>query len=151
MSISTTVKNQVIDFIQQQESVQQTYGHVEMNPTGFPAVFVLPDNMEGEFVDNAHNSRIYAFQITCVFPLGQNMPGLPAGTNRDEYAEETIDTVLDEIINSLDTNFVLEGIPVLYSNAANIKWGNMDLENGDNKAAQISIRIYTEYQVRSTS
>lgn len=147
MSISTTVKNQLIDFIKGLESVQECYGHEEINPVGFPAVFVVPDNMQGEFVANNANSRIYAFRVTCVFPTGQNF--IKDNTvNREEYAEETIATVLDEIINAVDTNFILEGTPVLYANAADLTWGTTNLENGVCKAAQISLRIYTEYEVR---
>jgi hypothetical protein len=147
MSISTTVKNQLMDFIRGLPAVQQVYGHEELNPKGFPAVFVTAGNMDGEFIDNAHNSRIYAFNIMCVFPVGQDFIK-DGSVNREEFAEETIATVLDEIINAMDTNFVLEGTPVLYSNAADIVWGNANLENGVCKAANISLRIYTEYQVR---
>lgn len=147
MSVSTTVKNQLMDFIQNLDSVQQTYGHEKLNPKGFPAVFIVPGDMSGEFVSNTTNSRVYAFRITCVFPLGQDFIK-NKDVNRYEYAEETIATVLDEIINAVDTNFQLEGTPVLYSNAADINWGEMNLENGVCKAAQITLRIYTEYEVR---
>lgn len=147
MSISTTVKNQLKDFIQNLPSVQKTYGHEELNPSGFPAVFVVPGDMQGEFVANNANSRVYAFKITCVFPTGQDFVK-DNTANREEYAEETIATVLDEIINAVDTNFILEGTPVLYANAADIQWGKANLENGVCKAAQISLRIYTEYEVR---
>jgi hypothetical protein len=147
MSISTAVKNQLMDFIQNLESVQKTYGHEELNPGGFPAVFVTPGDMLGEFVANNANSRIYAFKVMCVFPTGQDFIK-DGSVNRLEYAEETIATVLDEIINAVDTNFVLEGTPVLYANAADIQWGDAALENGVCKAAQITLRIYTEYEVR---
>jgi len=147
MSISTTVKKQLMDFIQALPSVQETYGHEELAPAGWPAVFVLPGSMDGEFVSNDANSRIYAFLITCVFPTGQDFIK-DGSVNREEYAEETIATVLDEIINAVDTNFQLEGTPVLYANAADIQWGTANLETGVVKAAQISLRIYTEYQVR---
>lgn len=147
MSISTTVKNQLIDFIKNLDSVQECYGHEELNPKGYPAIFIVPGDMQGEFVANNANSRIYAFRITCVFPIGQDFIK-DNSVNREEFAEETIATVLDEIINAVDTNFVLEGIPVLYANAADIQWGDANLENGVCKAAQISLRIYTEYEVR---
>lgn len=147
MSISNTVKQQLISFIDKLPGVEKTYGHEELNPDGYPAVFVRPGNMDGEFVDNAHNSRIYAFEITCVFPTGQDFVK-DNSVNREEFAEETIATVLDEIINAVDTNFQLDGTPVLYANAADIQWGSANLENGVCKAAQISLRIYTEYQVR---
>lgn len=147
MSISTTVKNQLINFIENLPSVDKVYGHEELNPTGYPAVFVISGSMEGEFVSNKSNSRVYAFDITCVFPTGQDFSNDP-DVNREEFAEETIATVLDEIINNVDTNFQLEGSPVLYANAADILWGSANLENGISKAAQISLRIYTEYDVR---
>lgn len=147
MSVSTEVKNQLIDFIKGLQSVQECYGHEELNPAGFPAVFIDAGSMQGEFVSNVDNSRIYAFRITAVFPLGQNFIKDP-NVNRLEFAEQTIATVLDEIINAVDTNFQLEGTPVLYANAADIQWGEANLENGVCKAAQISLRIYTEYRVR---
>jgi len=148
MSISTTVKDQLMDFIQSQPSVKVTYGHEEMNPSGWPAVFVLATGMEGNFVDTAHNSRVYSFRVTVLFPTSQNMPQLPAGTNRLEFAEQTIATVVDEIINTIDTEFVLEGTPVLYVNAADAQWGEAALDVGVVKAVQITLNIYTEFRVQ---
>lgn len=149
MSISTTLKNQVMDYIQACDSVKVTYGHQELNPSGWPAVFVEATGMDGEFVDTANNKRIYAFRVTILFPISQEMPGLPAGTNRLEYAEQTIATVLDEIINTLDTNFVGEGSPVLYFEAAsNIQWGEAEIESGMVKAVEATLRIYTEFRVQ---
>lgn len=148
MSISTTVKNQLMDIIQARPSVKVTYGHEEMNPSGWPAVFVTATSVQGEFVDTAHNSRIYSFRVTVVFPISQDMPGLPAGTNRLEYAEQTIATVVDEIINAVDTEFELEGTPVLYVEAADADWGEAAIDVGIVKAVQIVLKIYTEFQVQ---
>ena len=148
MSVSTTVKKQLMDYIQACPSVKATYGHQEMNPRGWPAVFIEATGMDGEFVDTANNSRIYAFRVIIVFPLSQDMPGLPSGTNRLEYAEQTIATVLDEIINTLDTHFQGEGSPVLYFEAADAEWGEAAIDVGVVKAVQVTIRIYTEFQVQ---
>lgn len=137
-----------MDYIQACASVKQTYGHQEMNPQGWPAVFVEATDMNGEFVDTANNSRVYSFRITILFPLSKDMPGLPAGTNRLEYAEQTIATVLDEIINTLDTHYQGEGLPVLYFEAADAIWGEAAIDVGICKAVQVTIRIYTEYQVQ---
>jgi hypothetical protein len=148
MSVSTTVKNQLMDLIQALDSVKVTYGHQEMNPSGWPAVFVEATGMQGEFVSTSTNSRVYSYRIIIVFPLGQDMPGLPAGTNRLEYAEQTIATVLDEIINASDTEFELEGTPVLYMEAADADWGEAAIDVGIVKAVQVTLRIYTEFQVQ---
>lgn len=148
MSISTTVKNQLMDVIQNCPSVKKTYGHEELNPSGWPSVFVTATSMQGEFVDTAHNSRFYSFRVTIVFPLSQDMPGMPAGGNRLEYAEQTIATVVDEIVNAVDTEFELEGTPVLYVEAADADWGEAAIEVGIVKAVQITLRIYTEFQIQ---
>jgi hypothetical protein len=148
MSVSTTVKNQLMDIVQARPSVKRTYGHEEMNPSGWPAVFVTATSMQGDFIDTAHNSRVYSFRLTIVFPIGQDMPNLPSGTNRLEYAEQTIATVLDEIINAVDTEFELEGTPVLYVNAADADWGEAAIDVGIVKAVQVTLRIYTEFQIQ---
>lgn len=148
MSVSTTLKNQLMDFIQACPSVQKVYGHEETNPEGWPSVYVVPTSLEGEFVSNVENSRVYAFRVTAVFPISQDMPGLPAGTNRLEFAEQTIATVVDEIINAVDTDFELEGSPVLYVDAADAEWGEASIEIGIVKAVQITLKVYTEYRVQ---
>ncbi len=137
-----------MDFIKGLESVQECYGHEELNPKGWPSVFVVPSDLVGQFVSNVENSRTYGFRITCVFPIGQDFIK-DGSVNRLEYAEETIATVLDEIINAVDTNFVLEGTPVLFINAADMQWGTANLESGTCKAAQITLKIYTEYDART--
>lgn len=149
MSISTTIKNDLIKHIQDNcPSVQQIYGHIELNPSGWPCVFVKAYNLAGEFVDTANNSRIYSFRAIIAFPLGQDMPGLPANTNREEFAEQSIAVVLDEIINAIDTNFELGGTPVLYVEAADADWGQADMDAGQALAIEITLRIYTEFRVQ---
>lgn len=141
MSISTTIKSQIITHIQSCQSVQKVYGYEEINPSGWPAVFVTPADMEGEFASSAENSRVYAYRVTCLFPLGSD---IQTTMNRLQYAEETLATVVDEIINAIDTDFELDGSPVLYTNAADVQWGEYTYEGGVAKAAQLTLRVYTE-------
>lgn len=148
MSISTTIKNQIIVKILALASVQQTYGHENFAPKGFPAVMVVMDSMDGEFISNVENRRIYIFRVTIVFPIDKDMPGLPADTNRMEFAEQTIATVLDEIINAIDTDFELDGNPVLFVGAADATWGESALESGICKAVQVSLSVSTDFIVQ---
>lgn len=147
MSVSTTIKQRLIQKVQNCPSVQKTYGYEQINPTGWPAVMITPTDMDGEFVSNAENSRVYAYQLLILFPIGQDMKTLPADTNRMEYAETTISTVIDEIINTVDNDFELGDTPVLYVNAADSSWGEYTYEGGVAKAAQLTLRIYTEHNV----
>lgn len=147
MSVSTNIKNQLKSKIQTCASVQQVYGHEEINPSGWPAVMLTAADMNGEFASNAENSRVYAFNALILFPIGKDMPGLPAGTNRMEYAEQVVATVVDEIINAVDDNFELDGSPVLYVNAADAQWGYISYEGGDARSAQITLNVYTEITI----
>lgn len=143
MSVSTTIKYQLISKIQACPSVQVVYGYEEINPSGFPSVFIKAANMEGEFGSTAENSRVYAYTALILFPIGQDME-VPKTINRLQYAEETVATVVDEIINSIDTDFELDGSPVLFTNAADVLWGEYTYEGGVAKAAQLTLRVYTE-------
>jgi hypothetical protein len=148
MSVTTDIKRHVIANVQRCASVDKVYGHEEVNPSGWPAVMVTAGNIDGEFVSNAENSRVYAFKVQAFFPVGQDYPG-PAETNRLEYAEQVLATVIDEMINVFDTDFELEGAnpTVLYVDAADAVWGYVEMENGSNRSVEITLKIYTEKTV----
>lgn len=148
MSISTDIKNHIKANIQKCASVQQVYGHEEINPSGFPAVMVTAADMDGEFASNAENSHLYAFRIFILFPIGQDYP-IPPQTNRMEYAEQVIATVIDEIVNVSDTDFELSGSnpQILYVNAADVRWQYTTYEGGEARAAELSLKVYTEKTV----
>lgn len=148
MSVSTDIKNHIKANIQDCASVQQVYGHEEINPSGFPAVMVTAGDMEGEFSSNSENSRTYAFRILILFSIGQDYP-IPPQTNRLEYAEQVVATVIDEIINISDTDFELDGSgpTILYVNAADVLWGYTDYEGGKARSAELTLRVYTEKTV----
>lgn len=148
MSVSVTIKNQIKSKVQSCASVDKVYGFEQLNPTGWPAVMITSGDMQGEFSSNAENSRIYAYRLLILFPIGQDMPGNPAGTNRLEYAENVIATVIDEIINAIDTNFQLDGTPVLFVNASDAVWGYASAEFGEARSAEITLNVYTELAVK---
>lgn len=149
MSVSTDIKNHVIANVQKCPSVQAVYGHEEINPSGWPAVMVTAGNMQGEFASTSEDSRVYSFSVLILFPIGQDMPGLPAGSNRLEYAEQTVATVIDEMINVFDTDFVLSGSDstVLFVNATDVQWQYSAYEAGEARSAQLTLNIYTEKTV----
>lgn len=143
MSVSIQIKDQIIDKIEALSSVQKVYPANSINPTGFPAVFVTSTNMEGEFSSNTENSRIYSYSVIIIFPEGQDLVS-ETKNERLDYAERVISEVIDEIINAVDTNYELDGTPVLYVNAADCEWGSYQTEGGVAKAANITLRVYTE-------
>lgn len=146
MIVSQEIKKQIIDKIQNLDSVQKVYPAVKLNPDGFPCVYVTANREEGEFSSNAENSRLYEYNCMVLFPLGQDF--VPESQReRMDYAEYVIAGVLDEIINAVDTDYELDGNPVLFVHAADIEWGYTDIENGAARAANVILRVYTEITV----
>lgn len=146
MSASVTIKNQIKDKLQTLDTIQQVYGYEEVNPSGWPCVMITPQNMEGDFSSTSENSRVYSYRLLILFTLGQDMES-PKTLNRLEYAENTISTVIDGIINVIDDNFVLDGTPVLFVNAADVLWGYYATEGGEARGAEITLNVYTEVTV----
>ena len=144
MSVSTDIKNHIKTNIQNCPSVDQVYGHEEMNPSGYPAVMVTAGDMQGEFSSNAQNSRIYSFSIRILFSIGQDYPA-PDNQNRMEYAEQVVATVIDEIINISDTDFELSGSnhTVLYVNACDVTWDYVSYRSGEARSALLTLLVYT--------
>lgn len=146
MSVSIDIKQQLIRKIQALASVDVVYPAVKLNPKGFPAVNITPNTEEGEFSSNAENSRIYTYNTMIMFPTGQDF--VPdSERERLDYAEVVIAGVIDDIINAVDTDYELDGNPVLFVNAADVEWGYVDIENGECRAANVILRVYTELTV----
>lgn len=143
MADSILVKQQLIEKINALDSVEVVYPAEKVNPSGWPAVFVTSSDMEGEFSSNTENSRIYAFNVTILFPEGLDF--VPdSQKERLDYAEGVVSQVIDDIINAVDTDYELSGSPVLFVNAADCTWGTYQYEGGVAKAANITLRVYTE-------
>lgn len=149
-SAMTEIKRQIITKIEGLSDVQKVYPAPVPNPTGWPCVFVVAGDLEGEFSSNAENSRIYAYNLVILFSEGQDF--VPSSEyERLDYAEQVVGAVVDEIINAVDTDFELTSLPndttVLFVNAADCVWGQYPYEGGVAKAAQVTLRVYTEVTV----
>lgn len=141
--VATQIKDMLIAKIESLSTVQKVYPDEKINPTGWPAVFVKAADMEGEFSSTAENSRLYAYNVLVLFPIGQDF--VPESERaRLDYAERVVSEVVDDIINVVDTDFELDGSPVLFTNAADSTWGEYEYEGGVAKANQITLRVYTE-------
>lgn len=142
MSVNNEIKDQIIAKIDALSTVQVVYPSEHINPKGWPAVFVKSTNLEGEFASNAENSRVYGYRCTVAFPTGQDfIPTLEK--ERLDYSERVVANVLDEIINTIDTDFEMD-TPVLFVNAADAEWGYIDYEGGTAEAVSVVLKVYTE-------
>lgn len=145
MSVSIQIKDQLISKINSLSTVEVVYPALKLNPSGWPCVYVTTNTEEGEFSSNAENSRVYTYNASALFPLGQDF--VPESEReRLDYAERTVAQVIDDIINSIDTDYELN-TPVLFVNAADVEWGYIDVEGGVARAANVILRVYTEITV----
>lgn len=150
MSVSIALKEQIIAKIQLLDSIQKVYPTVKLNPAGWPAAFVTTNTEEGEFSSTAENSRVYSYNCSILFPMGQDFVQ-DAESERLDYAEDTIANCVEQVINTIDTDFELESLPdgvtVLFVNAADVEWGYADYEGGVARVANVILRVYTEIVV----
>jgi hypothetical protein len=147
--VSQLIKAQIKTKVQSCASVQEVHTATDINPKGWPAVFIELKRITGEFSSNAEDSRVYQYSLQVQFPLGQDMaPENLTTPDRMEYAQNVIETVIDEIINAIDTDFELDGSPVLFVEASDVDWGYIDIEGGVARAAEIIISVYTEKTVK---
>lgn len=142
-AVANLIKDQILDKIDALSSVQVVYPSEKVNPTGWPAVFVKTTGLEGAFSSTAENSRVYGYRCTIAFNIGQDV--VPESErDRLDYSERVLNGVLDDIINAVDTDYELDGSPVLYVEAADADWGFVDIESGKAEAVSITLRVYTE-------
>lgn len=146
MSVSIQIKDQIINKLESLNSIQAVYPAIKLNPKGYPAVYITANTEEGEFSSNSENSRVYTYNCTVLFPVGQNFVN-ETERERMDYAEVTIAQVIDDVINVIDFDYEIEGAPVLFANAADVEWGYSDVEGGVARAANVILRIYTEITV----
>lgn len=150
MSASIAIKDQIIAKIQSLSMIQKVYPTVQLNPSGWPAAFVTTNTEEGEFSSTAENSRVYTYNCSVLFPLGQDFVQNSEGERLD-YAEDLIANCVEQIINTIDMDFELDSLPsgltVLFTNAADVEWGYADYEGGVARVANVILRVYTELVV----
>jgi hypothetical protein len=155
MSVSTDIKKQLVTSINALSTTQAVYGYEELDPNGWPAVWVTTSNLNGTFVTTTENRRVYGFNVMCLFPLGEDF--IKDGSiQRVEYAENTLNDVVDQIINLIDDKTFITTLNNIYSagdstvlfvEASDAQWGTVDMQKGKAKGVQVTLLIHTDYNV----
>lgn len=145
-SVAKTVKDLIVAKVQALSSVQVVYKHEEVNPTGFPAVCIVATGQDGEFVTTTENRRIYSYRVFVHMPIGQDLNDVSG--DRLDNAEDVVATVIDQIINAIDTDYDLDASTVLWVAAVDSDYQYTLLETGWAKTAMCTVRVNTDYQVQ---
>jgi hypothetical protein len=146
LPVSTQIKDMLIERIEVLESVQKVYPSSVINNSGWPAVAITAQSEEGEFSSNAENSRIYSFNATVLFPVGQDF--VPEEEReRTDYAERVVAQVIEDVMNAVDKDYELDRGVVLFVNAADVEWAYFEYEGGVARGANVILNVYTELNV----
>lgn len=148
-SLNRRIKEQIKDKIDPLTDVEKVYTYMKFPLTGWPTVFVLYGNMEGEFSSNSHNSRTYGYRIVIMYQIGQDYQNVDH--DRMQNAEEAIGQVAEQILNAIETDFTLGDFnaEVLYVKALDFFTGETEYEGGYAKSAEFTVNVYTEHNVIS--
>src|SRR3990167_7992696 len=102
-SLARAIKEQIRNKISALTDVEKCYTFMKLPLEGWPTVFVMYGNVEGEFSSNVENSRVYGYRITVLYQVGQSFQNID--DNRMQHAEEAIGQVVESILNAVETDF----------------------------------------------
>lgn len=146
-SLARRIKEQIRDKISALSEVEKCYTFMRFPLEGWPTVFVMYGNVEGEFSSNTHNQRTYGYRITVLYQVGQDFQSVD--DDRMQNAEEAIGQVVEKILNAVETDYELGqfNAEVLFVEALDVTYGESDYEGGYAKSAEFTVNVVTEHLV----
>lgn len=146
-SLNRRVKEQIIKKVDACASIAKVYGFDKLPITQWPVAFIKYGSMDGEFATTSENRRIYSYSCKVLIPIGKTPNEVT--DDRLQFAEEALGQVVEEIINTLDTNFELGqfNANVLYTKALDVLYTEYEYEGGYAKGAELTIQVVTDYDV----
>ncbi len=125
------------------DTIQDFADYEKSRFRGFPAVTLVCSGNENSFYSSAENERVFLFTMKVFYPI-ENLPKLEAvSDDAKKNAEEIMEKVVDQILNSLDTttDFTLDGAGDNGIEAVPSSWGYALLGTGWCRVATIEIRV----------
>ena len=77
-SLARDIKEQIRNKISALSDVEKVYTFMKLPLEGWPTVFVMYGNAEGEFSSNSENSRVYGYRILVLYQVGQSFQDIQA-------------------------------------------------------------------------
>ena len=148
-SLNRDIKEQIRNKISALSDVEKVYTFMKLPLEGWPTVFVMYGNAEGEFSSNSENSRVYGYRILVLYQVGQSFQDIQ--DDRMQNAEEAIGQVVESILNTIETDYELSNFnsEVLFVKALDVTYGETEYDGGYAKSAEFTVNVYTEHNVTS--
>lgn len=147
LPVSIQIKQMLINRIQNLESVQKCFGAMVINSDGFPAVYVTPQSMSGNFSSNAEDSREFTYDCVILMPVSSDWVDGNTEMERMEFAERVVAQVGEEIEDAIDKDFTLDNGVMLFAQATDAQYGYVEAEFGWARTLTVTVQIYTELTV----
>ena len=142
-----TIKNiekEIITKLSAVSTLAKVYAYEKLHPEQFPCAFVTFGSSDNEFFTTSENKRIFGFRVLVLAQIGQDRNN----TDRLERAEEQIQNVTGDILDSLDSDITLGDIAeVVFVEASVGEPGYVDYEGGFARSVEIQVRVHSIYLV----
>jgi len=125
--------------------LQTSYSYERADPTGTPFATITPSANESDYNTTTENKRTYAFLIRLFTER--------AGQTQPEDAENAMRTLVDSVLNDLDSNYTLSGmtVPTGYTfhlmRAAPSAWGYTGVGENEYRVAEIKVQCVVSVDV----
>lgn len=131
--------NKLKSILEANDLLQVVYSYERADSEGTPFATVTPSANENDYATTTENRRVYAFVIRLFVER--------AGQTTAETAENTMRDLLDSVLDDLDKNYALSGMPIangytfLFMEAAPSSWAYVFREN-EYRVAEIAVRCH---------
>lgn len=96
-----TVKNKIIDYLEDIDGLNVIHGYVKGELTGYPAILVYSAEYKPEWADTKDDIDTYVFTLHLLQEIKERTPA---------EAERIVDDLLVRIVQKFQVNFTLEGV-----------------------------------------
>lgn len=127
----TNIKAGIVTLLQSATKAKVVYNYEEPQPTGYPAIMVVPTDGEATFLDTQRVRRDFTFDVK----LYQERVEVGA-----QEAERIMTNLVDQIISLFDdfTNTSLSNT-VVFMKPVKVKWGYLNVPDADVRSCEITL------------
>ena len=143
------IVQQLKTYLEDNTLIESVYDFEASELEGSPVGVVLPSGNESEYTSTTENRRTYGFVLRLYVDR-------LSGTVNEQACEKTMRELVDTVLNDLDKNFQLTGLPtqagycMLFMSASPSAWGYAGREN-IYRVADINVQVNFDIDVGVTS
>jgi len=144
MGTIKNIKKEIITKLSAVSTLAKVYDYERLHPEQFPCAFVTFSSSDNEFFTTSENKRVFGYRVLVLAQIGQDR----SDTDRLELAEQTIQDVTGDILDTLDSNITLDdAVDVVFVEASVGEPGYVEYEGGFARSVEVQVRVHSVYLV----